>query len=111
MNYKKNLIPILISAILLYACAYIVTPVPDVTPISTNSKGWTAVATNDGAFVWADASSTNAVRSTSSNQFTARCAGGVRFFANSNATVGVQLVPGGNSWSIASTSLASRCVL
>ncbi len=66
------------------------------------AAGAGAVATNDGAFVWADASSTNALRSTTSNQFTARCAGGVRFFANSNATVGVQLVSGGNSWSIAS---------
>ena len=48
MSYKKNLIPILISSILLYACAYIVTPVPDVSQISSTSKGWTAVVTNVG---------------------------------------------------------------
>ncbi len=66
------------------------------------AAGAGAVVTNIGAFVWADASSTNAVRSTVNNQFTARCAGGVRFYANSNATVGVQLVAGGNAWSATS---------
>jgi hypothetical protein len=66
------------------------------------AAGAGAVATNDGAFVWADDSSANAVRSTANNQFTARCAGGIRFFANAAATVGVQLAPGGNAWSLAS---------
>jgi len=63
------------------------------------AAGAGAVATNNGTFVWADASSTNAVGSTLANQFTARCAGGVRFFTTSAATVGVQLAAGGNSWS------------
>ncbi len=66
------------------------------------AAGAGAVATNDGALVWADASSTNALRSTANNQFTARCAGGARFFANAAATVGVQLAPGANAWSPAS---------
>jgi hypothetical protein len=48
MSYKKNLIPILISALLLYACAYIVTPAVEVTPTSTAAQGWTAVVTNVG---------------------------------------------------------------
>jgi hypothetical protein len=63
------------------------------------AAGAGAVATNYGAFVWADASHTNALRSTANNQFSARCAGGVRFYANSNATVGVQLAAGANAWS------------
>jgi hypothetical protein len=66
------------------------------------AAGAGAVATNDGSFVWADASSSTAVRSTANNQFTARCAGGVRFYANANATVGVHLPAGGNGWSVAS---------
>ncbi|MFH1524345.1 MAG: hypothetical protein ABIF04_05220 [Chloroflexota bacterium] len=45
MSYKKNLIPILISTFLLFACAYIVTPVVDVTPTSTAAKGWIAAVT------------------------------------------------------------------
>jgi hypothetical protein len=43
---KKNLFQILLCSVFLYACAYIVTPVVEETPISTNAKGWTAVATN-----------------------------------------------------------------
>jgi hypothetical protein len=66
------------------------------------AAGAGAVATNDGAFVWADASGTNAVRSTAANQLTARCAGGVRFFSNPAGTVGLQLAPGANAWSPAS---------
>lgn len=66
------------------------------------AAGAGAVATNDGSFVWADASSTNAVRSAANNQLTARCAGGIRFFANSTATIGVKLAAGGNAWSAAS---------
>jgi hypothetical protein len=63
------------------------------------AAGAGAVAAHDGTFVWADAVTTNAFRSTASNQFAARAAGGVRFLANAAATVGVQLASGGNSWS------------
>ena len=66
------------------------------------AAGAGAVATNDGAFVWADASNTNAVRSTVNNQFVARAAGGVRFLANPAGTVGVQLAAGANAWSATS---------
>jgi hypothetical protein len=55
-----------------------------------------------GTFVWADASSTNALVSTTDNEFMARSAGGIRLFANANATVGVRLAPGANAWSAAS---------
>ena len=66
------------------------------------AAGAGALAVNDGAFVWADESTTNVMRSTVANQFTARCAGGVRFFSNPLATLGVVLAPGGNAWSQAS---------
>ncbi|HTX93033.1 MAG TPA: hypothetical protein VMC09_17605 [Anaerolineales bacterium] len=43
---KKNLPLILLCAVFLFACAYIVTPEPDVTPTSTATQGWTAIVTN-----------------------------------------------------------------
>ena len=48
MRTKRNLIVISVSTVLLFACAYIVTPEPDVTPTSAAAKGWSAVATNVG---------------------------------------------------------------
>ncbi|MEI7732820.1 MAG: tail fiber domain-containing protein [Verrucomicrobiota bacterium] len=62
------------------------------------AAGAGAAATNFGAFVWADAASTNVVYSTVNNQFTARCAGGVRFFTSPNSTTGMQLAAGGGGW-------------
>jgi hypothetical protein len=48
-THKKNLIPILIASLFLYACAYIVVPdLDDSDPASSNSKGWTAMVTNIG---------------------------------------------------------------
>jgi hypothetical protein len=43
---KKNLLQILLCSVFLFACAYVVTPIPEDTPTSTSAKGWTAVATN-----------------------------------------------------------------
>jgi hypothetical protein len=43
---KKNLIQILICSLFLYACAYIVTPVPEGGALSTGGKGWSALVTN-----------------------------------------------------------------
>jgi hypothetical protein len=48
MRTKRHLIAICISTLLLFACAYIVTPEPDVTPTSVAAKGWSAVITNIG---------------------------------------------------------------
>jgi hypothetical protein len=48
MNIPKALIPFLIGALLLSGCAYIVTPEPESTPMSTGQKGWSAVATAVG---------------------------------------------------------------
>jgi hypothetical protein len=48
MRTKGNLIAISVGTVLLFACAYIVTPEPDVTPTSPSAKGWTAVVTKVG---------------------------------------------------------------
>jgi hypothetical protein len=67
------------------------------------AAGQAAKALHDGAFVWGDGSvSSGDITSTANNQFTARSAGGVRFFSNAGATVGVQLAPGANAWNVAS---------
>ena len=48
MSIEKTLIPILVCALLLSACAYIVLPEEESNPASSASKGWSAVVTNVG---------------------------------------------------------------
>jgi hypothetical protein len=48
MRITKKLIILTLSCVFLFACAYIVTPAPDVTPTSAAAKGWTAVVTKVG---------------------------------------------------------------
>ncbi len=48
MRTKKNIILLLVSPVLLFACAYIVTPAPDVAPTSAAAKGWNGMVTNMG---------------------------------------------------------------
>lgn len=62
------------------------------------AAGRNAKADDGGAFVWADSTPAN-FASSATNQFRARAAGGVQFYSNGNATVGVEVAPGGNSWS------------
>ena len=73
--------------------------------------GTLAEAIHLGSFVWADATGTDPAAfdyigipfaSTAENQFNIRAAGGTRIFSNGAATVGVQLLPEENAWSIAS---------
>lgn len=72
------------------------------THASTNGFG--------GAFVIGDNSpdavgaSAPYLTASASHQFTARFANGYRFFSNAAATLGVQLVSGGNAWSALSDS-------
>ncbi len=66
------------------------------------AAGEGASALHRGAFVWADSSTAGAFSSTANYQFSARAAGGVRFFSNSGATLGVQLAPNGTSWTVLS---------
>ena len=65
---------------------------------SSFAAGRRAQALHDGAFVWGDSFNTEVV-STNADSWTVRASGGVRFFANSGATVGVRLPSGGNAWS------------
>ncbi len=62
------------------------------------AAGFRAKANHDGAFVWAGFTQAN-FASTLPSQFNVRARGGTRIFSNSTATVGVELAPGGNSWS------------
>jgi hypothetical protein len=48
MRITTKLITLTLSCVFLFACAYIVTPAPDVTPTSAAAKGWTAVVTKVG---------------------------------------------------------------
>jgi len=54
---------------------------------------------HSGSFVWGDGTGSSRVTSTADNQFVARASGGVIFYSNSALTAGVQLAPGGGSWS------------
>jgi hypothetical protein len=68
------------------------------------AAGHYAEATHNGSFVWSDDNTFGApFASTATNQFSVRAAGGVRFVTGSDTagtpTAGVQLAPGGGSWS------------
>ncbi len=63
------------------------------------AAGYGAEAANNGAFVWADESSTARVKSTINNEFLARASGGVYFYSNAASTVGVRLASGSGAWS------------
>ena len=68
----------------------------------TVALGHRAHAKNTGAFAWADASTTDSLRSTANNQFSTRAAGGYRLFTNATLTTGVTLNAGGSSWNVVS---------
>jgi hypothetical protein len=62
------------------------------------AAGHRAIASYDGAFVWADSTGAD-LASTRANSVTMRASGGYRFFSDSAAAVGVSLAPGGNAFS------------
>jgi hypothetical protein len=62
------------------------------------AAGRRARATRQGSFVWADSTDLN-LSASADNEFTVRASGGVRFFSNGGATIGVGLAAGGNAWS------------
>jgi trimeric autotransporter adhesin len=72
------------------------------------AAGENAIAEHDGAFVWADGSLSAVLRSTTTNQFTARAAGGVRFFTDAHSTTGAELASGSGSWSSLSDRAAKE---
>jgi len=64
--------------------------------------GHRAHARHTGAIVFGDAATTDSIRSTANNQFSARAAGGYRFFTNATLTAGVTLNAGGSAWNVVS---------
>jgi hypothetical protein len=62
------------------------------------ANGYKAKATHAGCFVWADFTDSD-FASSGPNQFLVRAKGGVRFASSATASSGVQLAPGGGSWS------------
>jgi hypothetical protein len=65
------------------------------------AAGYRAIANDDGAFVWADATG-GRLNSTARDQFMARASGGVTFYTDSAASVGARLAPGSGSWAVTS---------
>lgn len=66
--------------------------------VSSFAAGRRAKAVHNGSFVWGDSTDAD-INSGASNEFTARASGGVRFFTDSGATVGVTVGASGTSWS------------
>ena len=71
------------------------------------AAGRRAKANHTGAFVWADSTDVD-LASLAANSMTLRAAGGVRFFSNSGATLGVSLAAGGTSWGVISDRNAKK---
>jgi trimeric autotransporter adhesin len=80
------------------------------------AAGLNAQANHTGAFVWADSNADELpFPSTAANQFSVRSTGGARFVSAINAatgapTAGVQLAPGGGSWSSLSDEASKRAI-
>jgi hypothetical protein len=81
------------------------------------AAGQRAQALHQGSFVWADSSSVYHTvppfggipfASTSSNQFSVRASGGVRFVTDTNGTAGAELLPGSGAWSSLSDRNAKK---
>lgn len=74
----------------------------EATGATSFAAGVHAKAIHGGAFVWGDNSTASDVASSTINQFTARSAGGVRFFTNSAMTLGAKLDANATAWSVIS---------
>ena len=63
-------------------------------------------STNDksGSFVIGDGSRNGILNNSANNQMMMRFAGGYRLYSNAGMTVGVSMIPGGNSWATVSDS-------
>ena len=57
---------------------------------------------HDGTFVIGDQSTTDSVEASANNQFSARYAGGYRFYTNATTTLGVKLDPNATSFTVIS---------
>jgi len=57
-----------------------------------------STGTNNGSFVFGDASTTTTVTNTGANEFMVRAAGGTVFYSNAAMSTGVSLAPGAGAW-------------
>ena len=78
------------------------------------AAGQRAKANHQGAFVWADSNNFD-FASTAANEFSVRSTGGARFVSAINGatgapTAGVQLAPGGGSWSSLSDEASKTAI-
>ncbi len=80
---------------------------------SSLAAGRRAQAAHNGAFVWADGSDFD-FPSTAANQFSVRATGGSRFVSSVDGSgspiAGVELAPGGGSWSSLSDEASKRAI-
>ena len=60
--------------------------------------GTNGTITHNGCFLYSDSGGGTALASSATNQFSARCAGGARFYSNTTNTTGVTLATGAGSW-------------
>jgi endosialidase-like protein len=82
------------------------------------AAGRDAKALDAGSFVWADSTTVGGFgvnfASTAANEFSVRATGGARFVSGvdgtGNPNAGVQLAPGGGSWSSLSDRAAKRAI-
>jgi len=71
------------------------------------AAGRRAKATHAGAYVWGDGTNDD-VASSTADEFTARAAGGVRFFTNTALTSGAVLTAGSSTWAGVSSKAAKE---
>lgn len=71
--------------------------------------GYRAKALHDGSFVWADTTDADLL-STASNQVVFRASEGFRLYTNSEMNLGVELAPGGTSWTTLSDENAKTAI-
>ncbi len=76
--------------------------------LTVNAHFSTAMGTNassngkNGCFIYGDNSTIDTVKNTVQDQFMVRAAGGYVFYSSGDLTMGVELLPGGGSWSMVS---------
>ncbi|MBN8697650.1 MAG: tail fiber domain-containing protein [Bacteroidetes bacterium] len=68
----------------------------------STTLGYRATSLRTGTFVFSDASSSTQTAATAHNQFMARASGGVVFYTDSLASMGVVLFSGAGSWAVVS---------
>jgi hypothetical protein len=69
---------------------------------STAMGAWASTNSQQGAFVYGDATTTTMLAAPAANSFTVRATGGTTFYSNSSLSAGVSLAPGAGAWATVS---------